>query len=122
MGVGALPGHHVEYVGLAPVETAAVVFGPGSQDLHPEGGYSVYCFVGELPLVLEPAGRVGYFEGCHSHDEVVNKLNGDIQKPPIHIVEPPGEDNEVSSRGLHIVGIEYDLAEVHVGHHHPVPK
>ena len=89
VGTGALPGHHVEDVGLAPVEPAPVVFGPGSQHLNPEGGDSIDCFVFKLPLILEPAGRVGYFEGRHSHDEVVNKLDGYLQKPPVHIIKPP---------------------------------
>ena len=53
-------------------------------------------------------------EGSEAHDEVVNELNGDGQEPSINVVVPPGVYYEILLRGLHIVRIEYDLAEVHV--------
>lgn len=62
-----------------------------------------------------PAIAIDGFEGSESHDEIINKLDGNGQESSIDVVVPPGVDYEILFRGLHIVRIEDDLAEVDVG-------
>ena len=116
VGVHAAPGLHVEDGGLAPAEPADVVDVPGLLEFNSEGAGSVDSFIDEVPLVDEPATAPLALEGGDGHDEVVLELYGYIQEPSVEIVVPFLEDYEIFLRGLHVVGVEYDFAEVEVGH------
>ena len=61
-----------------------------------------------------PTVATDSLEGSESHDEIVLKLDGDGQEPSIDVVVPPGVDYKILLRWLHIVGVEYYLAEVYI--------
>lgn len=118
----ALPGHHVEDGGLAPVEPAVALNHDGLQYLDPEGGGAVDGLVDELPLVLETAPSVGVLEGSDSHYEIVHKLYRNLEKATVGVSVPLLVDDVVCPRGLNVVGVEDDLGEVDVADLDPGPE
>ena len=54
-------------------------------------------------------------KGGQSHDKIVDEFDGNIQESSVEVVVPLRVDDKVFFRGLHVVGVENDLAEVHVG-------
>ena len=122
IGWVALPSHHVEYGRLAPVKPASVFDDPRPEHIDSKSLHPIDCLVDKLPLVLKSASSVGNLKGSDSHDEIVNKLNGNSQKSSLHVVIPPLVDDIVFFRGLNIVRVEDDLAVVHIGHHNILPE
>ena len=115
IGWVALPSHHVEYGRLAPVKPASVFDDPRPEHIDSKSLHPIDCLIYKLPLVLKSASSVGNLKGSDSHDEIVNKLNGDGQKASLHIVVPPLIDDIVFFRRLNIIRVEDDLAVVHIG-------
>lgn len=72
----------------------------------------------EIPLVLEPAASIWCFKAGDGHDEVVDKLDGNIEEPSVCVGVPFLEDDEVLFARLDVVRIEYDFTEVDVGDKH----
>ena len=95
IGTAALPGHHVEDVGLVPAETAVSSYHPGEQHVDSKGLDPVNGFIFELPLVLESALCIYRFEGGDSHDEVVFEFDGYLKEASVFIIVPFLEDDEI---------------------------
>ena len=118
----ALPGHHVEDRGLAPVKPTVALDHDGLQYLNPEGGGAVDGLVYELPLVLETAPSIDVLEGSDPHDEIIHKLYGDLEEASAGAGVPLLVDDVVGARGLNIVGVEDYLGEVDVADLDPGPE
>ena len=61
------------------------------------------------------APALNSLEGGDAHDEVIDKLDGDGEEASVDVGVPLGVDDEILVGGLHVVGVEDDLAEVDVG-------
>ena len=85
------------------------------KDLHSECQDWVDSLVGKLPLVLKTTSSISNLEIGDSHNEVVNKLNGDLKESTQSWSKPALVDDEVGAWGLDIVRVEDDLAEMNVG-------
>ena len=109
------PGHHVEDRGLGPAEAAPFVHSPGSEHLDAKSIASADGLIGENPLVFESAGRIGHFEGSHSHNEIIHKLNGYLQEPSVNIRVPFLKNHRIFLRSFDVVGVENQFTKMNIG-------
>ena len=74
--------------------------------------------IDELPLILEPTKRIIRLKRLHPHDEVINELLRDGFESPIAIIDPLIIEDLIFVGAFHIIDIEHNLTEVHIGYHY----
>ena len=74
--------------------------------------------IDELPLTLEPTKRIIRLKRLHPHNEIIDELLRDGLESSIAVVDPLIIEDLIFVGAFHIVDIENDLTEVHIGYHH----
>ena len=72
--------------------------------------------IDELPLILEPTLSISRLERLHPHDEVIDEFLRDGLESSIAIIVPLIIEDLIFFGAFHIIDIENDLTEVHIGY------
>jgi hypothetical protein len=74
--------------------------------------------IDELPLILESTKRIIRLKRLHPHNEIIDELLRDGLESSIAVVDPFIIEDLIFVGAFHIIDIEHNLTEVHIGYHY----